>query len=100
MKKFHSGQIIQHHRFAYRGVIFAADDYFKHSDEWYELMANSAPPKDKPWYHVLVDGSHQTTYVAERNLSLCANCEQIDHPLMGTYFRRFDGRSYQLRKDL
>lgn len=94
MKKFHTGQIVLHQRFEYRGVIYAADDYFSHSDEWYELMADSHPPKDKPWYHLLVDGSQQVTYVAERNLSACADCEQIDHPLLGQHFKHFDGRGY------
>ena len=27
------------------------------------------PPKNQPWYHVLVHGADHTTYVAEQNLA-------------------------------
>ena len=39
------------------------------SDEWYEEVARSRPPKDAPWYHVLVEDSDSPRYVAEKNLS-------------------------------
>ena len=65
--KFTFGQQIQHKLFDYCGVIVAVDSCFKGDDRWYEMMARSRPPKEKPWYHVQkVDGTH--TYVAERNL--------------------------------
>ena len=41
------------------------------------------PPKDEPWYHVLVDGSTQMTYVAERNLEADPDPGPIQHPLLG-----------------
>lgn len=94
MKKFHTGQIVLHRRFEYRGVIYAADDYFCHCDEWYELMADSQPPKDRPWYHLLVDGSQQVTYVAERNLCASVDAHQIDHPLLGQHFSHYNGHGY------
>ena len=37
------------------------------NDEWYEMMARSRPPKEKPWYHIQKTDGMQT-YVAERNL--------------------------------
>ena len=65
--KFSFGQQIHHKLFDYYGVIIAVDSCFKGDDQWYEMMARSCPPKDKPWYHVQkIDGTH--TYVAERNL--------------------------------
>ena len=65
--KFTLGQQIHHKLFGYCGVIVAMDPCFKGGDQWYEMMARSRPPKEKPWYHVQkVDGTH--TYVAERNL--------------------------------
>ena len=66
--KFSIGQIIHHLRFDYRGVIVDVDADFHGSEEWYREMAKSKPPRDKPWYHVLVDQSNTTTYVAEQNL--------------------------------
>ncbi|MXZ44789.1 MAG: heat shock protein HspQ, partial [Gammaproteobacteria bacterium] len=54
---FHLGQIVEHVRFGYRGVIYHCDGEFSLTDEWYDEMAKSKPPKNKPWYGVLVDGS-------------------------------------------
>ena len=56
--RFRVGQPIQHKRFAYRGVIVDVDPVFCGTEAWYEAMATSRPPKDRPWYHVLVhDGA-------------------------------------------
>lgn len=94
--KFYIGQIISHQRFNYRGVIVGIDAVFSHSESWYESMATSRPPKDKPWYNVLVDQSSQSTYVAERNLLITEDSRQIDHPFLGHYFDKYDGRRYYL----
>jgi heat shock protein HspQ len=51
------------------------------SDEWYETVARSRPPKDQPWYRVLVHNSANETYVAERNLELDASEEPVRHPM-------------------
>lgn len=65
--KFAFGQQIHHKLFDYYGVIVAVDPCYKGDEQWYEMVAHSRPPKEKPWYHVKkTDGRH--TYVAERNL--------------------------------
>lgn len=69
--KFAIGQIVQHKLFEYLGLILDADFKFLGSEEWYVLVALSCPPKDLPWYHVLVDNANHLTYVAERNLGSC-----------------------------
>ena len=94
---FSVGQIVEHNRFAYRGVVFGADEMFSLSEEWYDMVARSRPPKDRPWYHVLVDGGAHTTYVAERHLDASDDHTQIDHPLLGQFFGRFDGQRYHVR---
>ncbi len=94
MTKFTAGEIVKHLKFGYRGVVFLADAGFALSDAWYETVARSRPPKDAPWYHVLVDGGEHTTYVAERHLRLSKNRGQVEHPLLGRYFERYDGRRY------
>ena len=53
--RFAIGELIHHRRFDYRGVIVDVDPEFQGTEEWYEQMAVSRPPKDAPWYHVLVD---------------------------------------------
>lgn len=95
--KFAVGQIIHHRKAGYRGVIFSVDAEFSLSEEWYEQVALSRPPKDRPWYHVLVDGASHTTYVAERHLADSDDLSQVAHPLLGDYFESYDGRCYQPR---
>ena len=91
--KFFIGQIVRHHMFHYRGVIFDIDPEYCNSDEWYEAMARSRPPKDKPWYHVLVHGETHATYVAEQNLEEDPSGASIDHPAVEIKFAAYgDGR--------
>jgi heat shock protein HspQ len=91
--KYSLGQIIHHRKFDYRGVIFDIDATFSGTEAWYEAVAKSKSPKDQPWYHVLVDNSQQTTYVAERHLEATGSVLPINHPLINHYFINFiDGR--------
>ena len=94
--KYSLGQIIRHLRFDYRGVIVDVDATFQGTEEWYREMAKSKPPRDKPWYHVLVDQSFTMTYVAERNLEADPSPKPINHPLVDQYFSRFEKGSYQV----
>jgi heat shock protein HspQ len=87
------GQLVHHRLFDYRGAICDVDAQFMLSDEWYEQVARSRPPKDEPWYRVLVDGTTQETYVAQRNLEADNSLRPIEHPLTDYYFKGFvDGR--------
>lgn len=94
---FSIGQIIQHQLFDYRGVIIDVDYKFLGSEQWYEQVAHSKPPKDQPWYHVLVADSTQQTYVAERNLDVSEDTTPMRHPLIDYYFKGLDAGYYQLR---
>ena len=96
--QFFVGQIIEHLKVGYRGVIFAVDAEFSLSEEWYEQVARSRPPKGEPWYHVMVDGAAHTTYVAQRHLKASDDLTQIDHPDLGKAFRQFDGDRYLPRR--
>jgi heat shock protein HspQ len=92
--KFHTGQVIRHKLFDYRGVIVGVDQSFQLSEEWYEQVARSRPPKDRPWYRVLVHGGHHTTYVAERNLEVGADGQPVEHPFLERFFDKFDDGFY------
>ena len=93
--QFSIGQVIVHKKFNYRGVIFDVDAEYSGTEQWYEEVARSRPPKDKPWYHVLVDGQLMTTYVAEKHLEQDASPAPISHPLTENYFDRFEKGSYR-----
>ena len=94
MPRFATGEIVEHLRFAYRGVIFGVDPTFAGSDEWYEVVARSRPPKDAPWYHVLVDGAEHTTYAAQENLASDDSGEPIVHPLIDLFFDGLEDGAY------
>ncbi len=91
--KYIPGQIVRHRRFAYRGVIIDVDATFQGTDDWYDEVAQSRPPKDRPWYHVLVDEQDAVTYVAERHLSADSDDSPIDHPMLEDFLgeRQDDG---------
>lgn len=70
------------------------DPVFQGSDEWYEQVAGSRPPKDKPWYRVLVHDADYETYVAERHLEPDDSLDPIEHPLVDIYFSDFHDGIY------
>ena len=92
--KFRIGQVVRHLRFGYVGVVFDIDPVFSGTEDWYEQVARSRPPKDKPWYHVLVDGAAHTTYVAERHLEPGPTRKPIEHPLLDRFFDKFSDGFY------
>ncbi len=91
--RFSPGDVVQHKLFDYRGVVIRADPQFEGTDEWYETVARSRPPKDRPWYHLLPHGAAHQTYVADRNLQADHSGDPIEHPGVKAYFTHFiDGR--------
>jgi len=92
--RFSVGDLIHHRLFDYRGVVVDVDPQFNGSQQWYESVAKSRPPRDKPWYHVLVDGASHITYVAERNLERDGLDTPITHPMLGRFFKRFEAGRY------
>jgi heat shock protein HspQ len=92
--KFSVGDLVQHRLFDYRGVVVDVDPEFMLSEQWYEQVARSRPPKDRPWYRVLVHNSKDETYVAERNLAHDPSVEPIVHPLLAEFFIAFDDGHY------
>jgi heat shock protein HspQ len=96
--RFDVGDLVQHRKFGYRGVIVDVDAAYRGTEDWYRQVALSRPPKDRPWYHVLVHEATHTTYVAERHLERDPEGGQIEHPALGHYFGRFTGGRYILRR--
>jgi heat shock protein HspQ len=95
--KFTVGQLIHHRLFDYRGVVIDVDPEFHGSEDWYSNVAQSKPPKDRPWYHVLVDGAAQRTYVAERNLEPDEEGGPVRHSDIDDYFQGLGDEGYILR---
>lgn len=91
--EFSIGQVVKHKLFAYYGVIYDVDPIFMGSEEWYRGVAKTRPPKNQPWYRILVDGDDHETYVAQRNLEHC-EYREIDHPMINIYFSGNDKGRY------
>ena len=93
--KYSIGELVHHKLFGYRGVIIDIDPHFLLTDEWYELVARSRPPKNEPWYHVLVHEATNATYVAEQNLEPDSSGQKINHPMTKAFFTDLrDGRYF------
>ena len=92
--KFSVGDLVYHRLFDYRGVIVDVDPDFQSTDEWYQVVAKSRPPKDQPWYHILVNETTRATYAAERNLEPDVSGEPIRHPMLEQFFSRFENGRY------
>ena len=88
------GQLVYHRLFDYRGVVVDVDATFQGSEEWYCRVALTKPPKDQPWYHVLVDNSNRETYVAERNLEADQFGTPVRHPYVAIFFDSFENGIY------
>lgn len=94
--KWNIGQLVHHKLFGYRGVIYDVDSEFMLTEEWYENVARSRPPKDEPWYRVLVDGSEQETYVAQCNIESDLMAVPVTHPMVHAYFTGFKDGHYTI----
>jgi heat shock protein HspQ len=94
---FSVGQLVHHLKFDYRGVVVDVDPIFQGSEDWYNNVAISQPPKDQPWYHVLVDDADHMTYVAERHLEEDASSDPVHHPAIDALLGQFRDGSYQPR---
>lgn len=96
---FRSGQTVHHKLYDYRGVVVRFDLTCQADDAWYDYQTqgkDSAPTKDQPWYHVLVDKAEHTTYVAQQNLEPSDDPSPITHPQLDATFATYlKGRYYR-----
>jgi len=89
---FDVGELVEHKRYGYRGLVVARDLKCKAPDEWYESN-KTKPHRDQPWYHVLIDGTISVTYAAQSSLRADPSRAEITHPLLSAFFDDFhEGR--------
>ena len=93
--RFAIGDIVHHKLFDYRGVVFDVDPRMMQSDDWYNAVAKSKPPKDQPWYRVLVHDAEHETYVAERNLEPDDSDQPVRHPAIEQLFSGYSDGHYE-----
>ena len=83
---FHLGQVVQHRLYGYRGVIIDVDPEFQLSEDWYNQVAKSRPPRHKPWFRILVHNTAYETYEAQENLVAEDEPDKINHPYLRQHF--------------
>ena len=95
--KFSVGQVIHNTLLDYRGVIIDVDQQFRGTHGPANGASASVPEAASsggPWYHVLVDGTSDWAYVAERNLEPDTEGGPIDHPDVVDYFEKITESGY------
>jgi heat shock protein HspQ len=98
--KFSPGEVVLHLRYGYRGLIVEFDPTCQASEKWYKENPTQ-PDKNQPWYHVLVDGQQQVTYVAQNNLQSDLSGEPIVHPMLNLFFSGYEESvNHYLRNDI
>jgi len=84
---FKPGQYVRHIRYGYRGIIVDVNQDCMATDNWY-YGNQTQPTRYQPWYHVLVGGSDQVTYVAQSNLEEELLNVKMTHPLLSYFFKK------------
>ena len=98
--KFVIGEVIEHKKYQYRGLIVAFDKTCQAEDDWYQSN-QTQPDRNQAWYHILVDGGQHVTYVAESNIRLGETGKAVVHPLLNLFFFGIDeGNNRYLRNDV
>ena len=97
---FKEGDVIKHRLYEYRGLIVEIDSSCQAEDAWYQSN-QTKPDRNQAWYHILVDGNQQVTYVAESNIDLDQSGNPIVHPLLNLFFYGVDEKNNKyLRNDI
>ena len=84
--RFKVGQPVRNKIFDYRGVIVQTDVEFSKTAAWYEVMTSIKPPKEEPWYLVLIDDSPCTSYVPQKELVPDLSGKRINNPFLPEFF--------------
>jgi hemimethylated DNA binding protein len=93
MPNFSPGDLVQHKRYGYRGVVVEYDLEFRGEESWYRSN-RTQPDRNQPWYNVLVDGTDQVTYAAQTSLEADTDDERVMHPLVPVFFSGFERGCY------
>lgn len=94
--RFEIGMLVHHKSFGYRGVIVDVHPEFQGTEEWYSRVAKSQPPRERPWYQVLVHNAEIETYVSEVHLEVDDSDAPINHPYVPVFFNEFENGRYRV----
>ena len=92
--KFEPGDVIEHLHYKYRGVIVDFDLSCQAPADWYQSN-QTQPERNQPWYHILVDGNQQITYVAQSNLKCDHSNDQVVHGMINLFFSGYNNNDHK-----
>ena len=92
LPEFEPGDIVEHVRYGYRGVVVDFNTTCQAPEDWYQSN-EIQPEREEPWYHVLVDGNQQVTYVAQSNLRTDKSKQQVVHGMINLFFSGYDQKN-------
>jgi len=92
------GDVIVHIHYRYRGVIVDFDTTCQAPELWYRSN-QTQPDRNQPWYHVLVDGNQQVTYVAECNLSHDKTGKPVVHGMLNLFFSGYNEQDNRYKRN-
>lgn len=93
--RFRVGQPICHKQAHYRGIVIKADPIFGQTESWYDIMITAKPPKNEPWYWVLLDDSVCMAYISQADLTPDLTGVSINNPLVTQFFSVLQNGLYQ-----
>ena len=98
--KFAIGQVVNHRRYPFRGVIYDVDPEFANTEEWWlSIPEELRPRKDQPFYHLFAENAdtEYVAYVSEQNLIPDTSGEPVRHPQVEETFDRDEDGVYRIR---
>ena len=100
LPKYQTGDVVKHRLYEYRGLIVEIDSTCQAEEAWYQSN-QTKPDRNQSWYHILVDGNQQVTYVAESNIDLDSSGNPIVHSMLNLFFYGVDEKNNKyLRNDI
>lgn len=91
---YQRGSLVKHKQENFIGVVTDYDMYFINDEELYNKNSTK-PPKDKPWYYVLVNNTNAISYVPEEHLEKQEEFMDINHPLIDFFFDGTENDRYK-----
>lgn len=92
--KFCIGEIVEHARFGYRGVIADVDPSYSGGNP----LHLHSPRRHQPWYRILISDTELVSYVGEDRLLYAPPAPTIIHPGCERLFLTYRGGRYVPRR--
>ena len=83
---FSIGNVVTHTKYNFRAVVIDVDGSYEGLESTLiEMSDKDRPDANQPWYHLLVHGGEDFTYVAECMLYSDSSSDPITHPMIDKF---------------